>query len=146
MKDVTTQLHMSPVPTAVLDVVWPDAKELLGMAVDATHGVYDIESIWQGLITGEYALWVVLDDGTPIAALTTRICQYPNGRGLALDWIGGKRMAEWLPMVHGVMSDYGRENGCTHLEGYGRKAWGRWLEKYGWKPIYTAYKMELTDG
>jgi hypothetical protein len=44
------------------------------------------------------------------------------------------------------MERYARDNGCTHIEGYGRKAWGRWLQKYGWKPAYIAYKMELTDG
>lgn len=146
MKDVTSQLHLSAVPTPVLDVVWPQAKELLNMAVVATNGVYDLDSVYSGLLSGEYVLWLVLDETTPVAALTTRICDYPRRRGLALDWIGGKRMAEWLPMVHDVMSQYARENGCTHLEGYGRKAWGRWLNKYGWEPAYTAFKLELTDG
>jgi hypothetical protein len=41
------------------------------------------------------------------------------------------------------MEAYARDNGCTHLEGYGRKAWGRWLQKYGWEPEYIAYRMEL---
>lgn len=146
MKDVSSQLYLTAVPQPVLDVVWPQAKELLNMAVVATNGVYDLDSVHRGLLSGEYVLWLVMDDATPIAALTTRICEYPQCRGLALDWIGGKRMAEWLPMAQDVMSNYARENGCTHLEGYGRKAWGRWLQKYGWEPAYIAFKMELTDG
>jgi hypothetical protein len=122
MKDVVQQIQITVVPPAVVDVVWPDAKEMLLRAVEATRGVYDIDSVERGL------------------------CEYPNGRGLALDWIGGERMREWLPMAQTVMERYARDNGCTHLEGYGREAWGRWLQKYGWKPAYIAYRMELTDG
>jgi hypothetical protein len=146
MRDMTTQLHFSVVPPQVVDVIWPQAKEMLTRAVDSSLGVYDIDSVYAGLMSGEYVLWVVLDDTDPIAAITTRVCDYPNGRGLALDWIGGERMGEWLPMVQEVMERYAKDNGCTHIEGYGRKAWGRWLQKYGWKPAYIAYRMELTDG
>jgi hypothetical protein len=146
MRDMVTQLHFSVVPPQVVDAVWPQAKELLTKAVDSSLGVYDIDSVYVGLMSGEYVLWVVLEDTGPIAAITTRVCDYPNGRGLALDWIGGERMSEWLPMVQEVMERYAKDNGCTHIEGYGRKAWGRWLQKYGWKPAYIAYRMELTDG
>ena len=31
------------------------------------------------------------------------------------------------------------------LEGYGRKAWGRLLGKYGWNPDYIAWKMDLEN-
>ena len=63
-----------------------------------------------------------------------------------MDWIAGERMAEWLPMAQETIERYARDNGCTHLEGYGRKAWGRALQKFGWKPDYIAYKMELKNG
>lgn len=145
MRDSVHNIQITVVPTAVLDVVWPAAKEILKKAVDASYGVYDVESIYQSLLNGEFALWLVMDNGTPIAALTTRICAYPQGRGLAMDWLAGERMREWLPMVQNIMERYAHDNGCTHLECYGRKAWGRWLQKYGWKPSYIAYKMELTD-
>jgi hypothetical protein len=146
MRDMTTQLYFSVVPPQVVDVVWPDAKKMLMKALDVQHGVYDIDSIHEGLKSSEFLLWLVIDSATPIAAITTRICIYPNGKGLAIDWMGGERMSEWLPMVQEAMERYARDNGCTHIEGYGRKAWGRWLQKYGWKPAYIAYKMELTDG
>lgn len=146
MKDMTERLQITVVPPAVVDVVWDDAKKMLLRAVNATQGVYDIDSVERGLATGEFVLWLVLDGTKPVAALTTRICQYPTARGLAIDWLGGDRMREWLPMVQETMEQYARENNCTHLEGYGREAWGRWLRKYGWKPAYIAYKMELTDG
>lgn len=145
MRDTATQLTFSVVPPQVLDVVWPDAKKMLQMAVDTTSGVYNIDNVYDALKNQTYLLWVALDGATPVAAITTRIAIYPNAKGLAMDWIGGKRMRDWFPLAHETLSNYARQNGCTHMEGYGRRAWGRWLEKYGWKPEYIAYRMELSE-
>ena len=43
----------------------------------------------------------------------------------------------------GAMVHHAKHNGCTHMEGYGRQAWSRWLEKYGWKQDYIAFRMEV---
>jgi hypothetical protein len=146
MKDMNQQLFFTVVPPQVIDVVWPEVSKMMQKAIDTTSGVFDIDSIYGALQTGDYLLWLVTEDTKPIAAITTRISVYPRGKGLSMDWIGGERMAEWLPMAHETMVRYAKDNGCTHLEGYGRKAWGRWLQKYGWEPNYIAYKMELNDG
>ena len=81
-----------------------------------------------------------------IAAITTRIIEYPGKRGMAMDWIGGTRMLEWLPMAQRTLQKFAKENNCTHLEGYGRKAWSKVLKKYNWQPEYIAYRMELNNG
>jgi len=146
MRDTVPQLQVTVVPISVLDVVWPKASEMLAKAVKTTHPRYNVNSIRAELDRGVLALWLVFDDTAPVAAFTTRIADYPESRGLCMDWIGGARMAEWLPLAQPLMEQYARDNGCTHLEGYGRKAWGRWLQKYNWKPEYIAYRMELTDG
>ena len=78
-----------------------------------------------------------------IAAFTTRLIQYPRRRALALDWVGGTQMKEWEDQLIDTMKRYGNELGCSHLEGYGRKGWGRALKKYGFYPEYIAYRMEL---
>lgn len=145
MKDMTATLQISVVPPAVLDVVWPQTAPLLQKAIDTTRPRYDIDSVRAGLERSELLLWCVFDGTTPIAVMTTRIVEYPNSKALCLDWIGGERMKEWLPMAHDVMRRYGHDNGCTHLEGYGRKAWGRALQKYGWEPEYIAFRMELGE-
>ena len=145
MKDMTATLQISVVPPAVLDVVWPQTAPLLQKAIDTTRPRYDIDSVRAGLERSELLLWCVFDGTTPIAVMTTRIVEYPNSKALCLDWIGGERMKDWLPMAHDVMRRYGHDNGCTHLEGYGRKAWGRALQKYGWEPKYIAFRMELGE-
>lgn len=145
MKDMTATVQISVVPPAVLDIVWPQTAPLLQMAIDTTRPRYDLESVRMGLERSELLLWCVFDGTTPIAVMTTRIVEYPNSKALCLDWIGGKRMKEWLPLAHDIMRRYGHEHGCTHLEGYGRRAWGRALQKYGWEPEYIAFRMELGE-
>jgi len=143
---------ITAVPSEALDVVWGDVERLLQKSVDISRGKYRVEDVYSGVEMGAYCLWLVLDDydenhASPVAAITTRIIQYPGGaRALAMDWIGGARMKEWLPELQETMTKYAKESQCTHLEGYGRRAWGRWLEQYGWKPEYIAYRMELDNG
>ena len=112
-------------------------------SVDTSNGKYSIDDLYHSINNGQYVLWIVMDKDEPVAAITTSIISYPGRKAMAMDWIGGSRMREWLPMAMETLSEYSRKNGCTHLEGYGRKAWGRWLSKYGWKPEYIAYRMEL---
>lgn len=146
MKDtVDNKLMFSAVPPAVLDIVWPDVAPMLEKAVATSSGRFDIDSVVRGLKTGEIALWVVMDGTTPVAALTTRVSQLPGKRVLAIDWMGGTRMREWLPMVHTTLSSYGKTYGCTEMQGFGRRAWLRWLAPHGWEQDYIAYKVDLTD-
>jgi hypothetical protein len=146
MKDSIHTLQLSAVPAEAIELVWQDVEPMLQKAIDASGGRYSTISILAALLRKELGLWVVLDYETPVAAITTRVAEYPNGRALALDWIGGARMREWLPLAHDVFSRYAKDHGCTELQGYGRRAWERWLRTYGWKPDYIAYKMDLSDG
>ena len=66
-----------------------------------------------------------------------------NVEALAMDFIGGSKMKEWLPEAQRTLESFAKDNNCSHLEGYGRKAWKRWLDKYGWEPDYIAYRMEI---
>ena len=83
------------------------------------------------------------DDDKVIAAFTTRLIVYPQRKALALDWVGGTQMKEWENQLIDTMKRYANKLDCSHLEGYGRKGWGRALKKYGFYPEYIAYRMEL---
>ena len=58
----------------------------------------------------------------------------------------GKRMMEWLPIAMEKLSSFAKDCECSHLEGYGRKAWMKILKKYNWEPEYIAYRMEINNG
>lgn len=146
MKDVVEQLTVTAVPPAVVDVVWPDVAPMLEKAIATADGRYSLESVYNEFVSGALALWVVLDDARPIAALTTRVVDFPCKRVLSVDWIAGSRMAEWLPQTNAIFRDYAKSYGCRQIEGRGRKGWLRELTKHGWELDYMAYRMELNDG
>lgn len=139
-------MMISAVPREALGIVWGDVAKVMYKSVETSKGKFHMDDLYHGIKNDEYVLWVIMDEETLVAAITTRIVSYPGRRAMAMDWIGGSRMKEWLPLAVNTLSKYSKENDCDHLEGYGRQAWGRWLAKYGWKPEYIAYRMELNDG
>tara|TARA_B100000242_G_C42989768_1_gene459455 strand:- start:348 stop:776 length:429 start_codon:yes stop_codon:yes gene_type:complete len=137
------------VPREAIDIVWPDVINMLNKAVETSKGKYHINDIYEDLTKGFYNLWLIIDDkgeDKVVAALTTRLIKYPNRSAMAMDWVGGKRMAEWLPIAMEKLSNFAKDCGCSHLEGYGRKAWIKVLKRYNWKPEYIAYRMEIDNG
>lgn len=146
MTEKSSDLSIIPVPQHLVDVIWDEAKGYLEAAIGTGGGKCAIDDVRSGIDSGMYLMWVVMDGQEVIAVITTRIIEYPQCRAMALDWIGGKRMKEWIAMSNKVMVDHAKMNGCTHMEGYGRPAWIRWNGKYGWKEEYTAFRMELNDG
>ena len=137
-------MRVSLVPQEAIGSVWKDVDGILKRAVDTVKDKSEVIDILTGVYEGMYALWIVMnEDDKIIAAFTTRLIQYPRRRALALDWVGGTQMKEWEDQLIDTMKRYGNELGCSHLEGYGRKGWGRALKKYGFYPEYIAYRMEL---
>jgi hypothetical protein len=132
------------VPSKAVRHVWKDVEKVLKKSVATAQGKSETIDVLAGILTDIYVLWVVMDDDDSIvAAFTTRLLVYPQRKALALDFVGGTRMNEWNDQLIDTMRKYANELGCSHLEGYGRKAWGRSLKKYGFYPEYIAYRMEL---
>ena len=131
-------------PSEAVRHVWKDVEKVLKKSVATAQGKSETIDVLAGILTDIYVLWVVMDDDDSIAAaFTTRLLVYPQRKALALDFVGGTRMNEWNDQLIDTMRKYANELGCSHLEGYGRKAWGRSLKKYGFYPEYIAYRMEL---
>ena len=137
-------MRISLVPSEAVRHVWKDVEKVLKKSVATAQGKSETIDVLAGILTDIYVLWVVMDDDDSIvAAFTTRLLVYPQRKALALDFVGGTRMNEWNDQLIDTMRKYANELGCSHLEGYGRKAWGRSLKKYGFYPEYIEYRMEL---
>lgn len=132
------------VPPEQVHAIWPQVRKVIEKSVATGGKKFHVDDLYHLSQKGDYGFWVVIDDTDEIiAAVTTRVIAYPNRRALALDWVGGSRMVEWIDLVLDTLSQYGRDNNCQHMEGYGREAWGRWLGRRGWKPAYICYEAEL---
>ena len=139
-------MKVSTVPKETVKYIWKDVERVLKRSVDTATGKVNLIDVLHGILNDTYVLWVVFDGEEVIAAITTRIIEYPQRRSMALDWVGGSRMKEWQDMAIQKITDFAVLNDCQHLEGYGRKAWGRALKKHGFYPEYIAYRMEIENG
>ena len=139
-------MKVSTVPKETVKYIWKDVERVLKKSVDTATGKVNLIDVLHGILNDTYVLWVVFDGEEVIAAITTRIIQYPQRRSMALDWVGGSRMKEWQDMAIKKITDFAVLNDCQHLEGYGRKAWGRALKRHGFYPEYIAYRMEIKNG
>ena len=133
------------IPANRLDAVWPQIEPILARAVKTLKGKFFVADIKEAAKKGDLAVWGVFDEQKIVASFTTRIIAYPAGNAMALDWVAGTRMKEWLADGLKLMEKYAKEYNCRHLEGYGRNAWSRVMGAYGWRPEYIAYRKDLTD-
>ena len=143
---MTAQVRISPIRPEFVDVLWPEVVRLVGPSVETSQGKFTVADLRTGIMNDDLVLWVILKDKRPVAFYTTRIIEYPNRRAMAMDWVGGSGVLSWKEAALDAIEQHARANNCQHLEGYGRMAWGRILQRRGWKPEYVAYRMELSDG
>jgi len=143
MSEAEKSIRFAPVPVGNLDMFWDTVAPMLSRAIKTAHGKSSIDDVFAGIMNGTYVLWVAVVDGKIVAAVTSRIVQYPQCRAMALDWIGGAKMKDWIGVGNEILVRHAKHNGCTHMEGYGRAAWIRWNGRYGWKEDYTAFRLEI---
>ena len=129
----------------LLPEVWAHISPILNKAVSLSPEIIDISDVYVGSLAGAYVVWAAIDEesGEFVGAVTTRIITYPKANALAMDFIGGTRMKEWLHLAQEAVEEHAMRNGCNQLEGYGRRAWSRYLEPLGWGQAYITYKKEL---
>ena len=132
-----------PVPVDHLDTQWQYIEPILNKAVCLSPRKIDIKDVYEASKQGAYLVWTVEDEGEIIAVITTRMVFYPKGYALALDFVGGDKMKDWIELVLSTLEAHARHNKCIHMEGFGRKAWQRFIGKFGWYPAHITYHKDL---
>jgi hypothetical protein len=136
-----------PIPKEHIDNMWEHIEPTLHRAVGLTPDRIDTNHVRDAAEKGIYLLWIVFeekDDQRYIeAVITTRVVDYPKSRALAVDFVAGRRMKEWLPVVMPILEEVGNKNDCNHIEGYGRRAWFKYLQNYDWKPRHVQFEKRL---
>ena len=132
---------------------WPTIKPHIDSAL--AHGVGEMNTfqLFQKVMSGHIHIWVYLDEHTQITAvLSTRFLQYENRKSLQIMTCGGavEDWDIWLAHNH-VFETFGKNNGCSSIQIWGRKGWGRKLAKVisqtgkSYKPLYHVFDMEIEN-
>ena len=107
--------------------------------------------LFQKTMSGEVHIWVYLDENTQITAvLSTRFLHYENRKSLQIMTCGGA-VEDWdIWLDHNyVFENFCKNNGCSSIQIWGRKGWGRKLAQVtsqtgkSYKPLYYVYDMEI---
>lgn len=121
---------------------WHQAKELLQRAIDLNGGKFDLDDIKQRIDEQKMQLWGI-HDGELKAAMVTEVVNYPQKRCLRVVLIGGFGIDDWEPMVARTLDGYGKAQGASAVEIWGRRGWVRQLAKYGYREYETVVLKEL---
>ena len=123
---------------------WPFVWKMVQSALDrGGDGLVGAEDILSKLLDRDLQLWVISVDGCMVASCCTEMLIWPRGKVLSAPIIAGERMDEWIAELDRLLCDFGKSNGCTHLQGHGRKGWKKTLNRLGWSDDIVEYQKRL---
>lgn len=112
-------------------IFWPLAAPLLAGAVERDEEGRALDDILDELLINRAQLWLIEDDGKVIGAVVTAIhTRKADGARLCkLEWAGGERVEEWMPLVP-MVEDWARRQGCREVRVAGRPGFARLFGDY----------------
>lgn len=140
----SSDVRVSLVPPEGVEGLWGKVGHLLKKATDMSGGRYRLKDLKAKLISGEFQLWVVYDEGlSMLAAITSTFTEYPQYRVLHGQFLGGDRLEEWRDKFCALFDRWGRDNHCKKVEFTGRAGWAKRLAPCGYREIFRVYEREL---
>jgi hypothetical protein len=129
-------------PDCVADE-WHLAVPVLREAVARSGGRHTMKTLLKMLMSGEGQMWGIYDNDSLVAVATTRIVDYPAKRFLAVDFIAGDSVLEWVEKLDHVLENFARDAGATAMEGVGRKGWDGLMRSRGWSRSMVVMEREV---
>ena len=119
-------IELVPIYAAV--EIWDKVKHQIEKTNDA---VLNDEDVLNFLANGQWRLWVALDEGEVVAAMTVEFFYYPRDKVCRVVTMGGQRMQEWLTSdTIKKFEDWAKEQGCSYIDVFGRRGWKKVLPGY----------------
>jgi hypothetical protein len=93
---------------------------------DAVRTAGDLGDVVQRIEDTSLQLWLVLEDGQPVAAWFTDINVEDDGsRWIGVYGLNGRGVRQWARALADRMVEFAREERCARVLFAGRRAWGR---------------------
>jgi hypothetical protein len=86
-----------------------------------------------GLLSKDLQIWQVSANLIPVAGIVTRLLRESTSGNLHCRiWlVGGSRLSEWAPDFIEKLIPWAKAEGCTEINGSGRKGWRRIVAHFG---------------
>jgi hypothetical protein len=119
-------IELVPIHAAV--DIWDKVKHQIEKTND---DLLNDEDVLNFLATGQWRLWVALENGIVVAAMTVEFFYYPRDKVCRVVTMGGERMKEWLTSdTIKNFEEWVKNEGCSYIDVYGRRGWKKVLPGY----------------
>lgn len=122
-----------------IKAAWPIAAPMLRPAM-RKGGLGTFAALERGVLYGDSLLWLVLRDGTAVAALVTDLIRAEDELVCLITACGGHDMRAWLPLIARIEAFAVAEK-CARMRLMGRKGWARMLPQYRQEHVILERKM-----
>lgn len=130
------------VPVEYVAQTWPLVEAFVVSALEHAHGEYTPDQVKVLLSTGQWTLYVAVDDaGALHGAGTVCFNSMPNDRVAFVTTIGGKLFTSqetWQQFV-----DLLKVRGATRVEGAARESIARLWKRYGFETKYSIVSVRI---
>lgn len=103
-----------------------------------------LQSLADDMTSGQYQLWLVLDDERFVLFGLTEIKVNPatGNKTVFIPSLAGDEGIESMPLIEGV-SEWAKSIGANEVAFCGRDGWKKPISKYGFKADTRLYRKEL---
>ena len=129
------------VDPARIGQIWPYVRDMIDEGYAAT-GEITPPDLPQWLAAAKGQLWLSVDGGRIVAALTTSLVPMRNGLALRMICCGGSRLELWKD-CHKQIEDFARVEGCDRILSEGRPGWERVFKLDGYKVTRVTLEKRL---
>jgi len=130
-------MKISLVPPERADDVWGTVEPFLKKATEMSGGRWTTTDVLEAIKGEHFHLWIAIENSDIVAAATTSFTEYPQKRMLTGQFLGGRRLKDWVGLLDEMLKKWGLANQCAGIELTGRNGWARALKALDWSPKFT---------
>lgn len=131
-------------PTTYIRTLWNDVSDQLERAVVRSNGRWTMEALYYSIESGHQQLWLAFDDDKMIDGVgTTEILDYPQGKMLAIQFLGGNKFNDWVWEMLEKFNAFAKDSGCVGIEATARQGFWKWLSQDDFKQSYVVYEKRF---
>ena len=133
MLDNVVRLHTKP-KVNILPVLSQDfdkhvseGMELLAPAILRQGHNVTMQDVEDDIRGGGSVMWLIHLEDKLVAAMTTVVVKHPQRKNLKIEFIGGKRMRQWMNEAIDLMKKLALDAGLDAVEADGRKGFDKYV-------------------
>tara|TARA_R100001443_G_scaffold56866_1_gene67763 strand:+ start:2019 stop:2492 length:474 start_codon:yes stop_codon:yes gene_type:complete len=141
--DTKPKVSILPVLTKDFDDYISEGMELLAPAILRQSHNVTMQDVEDDIREGGSVMWLIHLEDKLVAAITTVVVKHPQRRNLKIEFIGGKRMRQWMSEAITFFKNLAIDAQLDALEADGRKGFEKYVDASPFRSVYTHYEMEI---